>query len=361
MKIRRRTILLSVLLILFVLFNAGLYMLCGMLFHTCAVWMALFLLECILIISFLMVNRCIAATGWFKSIHADYDHERYPDNIWYRKHYERNYDLVNLGSFAAKFAFDYSDSDIKAMNWSSGVQTLIDDYKIVQNFHSILKENGTVIITIMPFTSINKRTGIMESFKFHNTFSGELTMPEHRKKCHFLERFPIFFGRNAFKAFMKQIIGRDTVSPDGNNVDTNPMTDEQLMADAAARVASWKKEFSIESMEDDLTDENQEGRKIRIRIMRELIDFLLEREYRPVWVIPPVSEYLAIYFSDQFKEKYIYDYLKQVDRNVPLLDYLDARDFQDKDLYFNSYFLNQQGAKRFTRLVLADLKKLERL
>lgn len=365
MKIRKKIVILAVLIILFIALNMGLYILCKMFFHSqtliLSAWIVLFTLEGILAAGGFVANRYILATEWFQYIHADYDHERYPDNIWYRNHDERNYQLVNLGSYAAKFAFDYSDAGVRAMNWSSGVQTLIDDYKLVQNFHSILKENGTIIIVIMPFTSVNKRTGIMESFKFHNTFGWELTEPEYRERCRILERFPIFFGIRAMKVLVKAMMGKSTVQSDGNHVENTPMPNEELKKDAHLRIVSWKKEFSIENLEDNLTPENREGRKIRIQIMRELIDFIQEREYRAVWVIPPVSEYLSAYFTDQFKEQYIYNYLKQVDRDILLLDYLADKDFRDRNLYFNSYFLNQRGAKLFTRRVMADLRKIERL
>ena len=52
-------------------------------------------------------------TDWYKSFFVDIDHEIYPDNTWYRNHEERNYDIVNLGSLSAKYAFDYSITDLK--------------------------------------------------------------------------------------------------------------------------------------------------------------------------------------------------------------------------------------------------------
>ena len=95
-------------------------------------------LEAVMLLAAFAVNRLILSSNWFKYLHADPDHEKYPDNTWYRKHDERNYDLINLGSNSAMYAFDYSDEAVCAMNWSSGTQTLIDDYKLVRNFHSIL-------------------------------------------------------------------------------------------------------------------------------------------------------------------------------------------------------------------------------
>lgn len=309
----------------------------------------------------LFINWLVLSSSWFKSLHADPDHERYPDNTWYRKHDERNFDLINLGSNSAKYAFDYSDEPVRAMNWSSGTQTLIDDYKLVRNFHSILKENGTVMITIMPFTSINKRTGLMDAFKFWKVVSYVQTDPGYRRKCQLLEWFPVFFGIPAAIAVVKVVLGMDRQPDNVSDTDKNPMSEESLKKHAAGMISGWKGEFSIESLEEPLTEQNIKGREVRIAVMREMLDFLKERGYRTVFVIPPVSSYLKEYFTSSFMETYIYNYLKQIERDIPILDYLKISDFEDKDLYFNSYYLNRRGSKMFTHRVIADLQKMKML
>ena len=90
--------------------------------------------------------------------------------------------------------------------------------------------------------------------------------------------------------------------------------------------------------------------------MRELIDFCTERGYKPVFVIPPVTEHLAKFYTPKFEETYIYEYLKAIERNVLLLDYSkEAKYRNDDSLYFNSFFLNKRGRKAFTHQVLSDL------
>ena len=71
-----------------------------------------------------------------------------------------------------------------------------------------------------------------------------------------------------------------------------------------------------------------------------------------------MSGYLKEYFTKDFTETYIYSYLEQVGRDIPVLDYLGGREFEDKDLYFNSYYLNKRGAGIFTQRVIADLKEM---
>ena len=90
----------------------------------------------------------------------------------------------------------------------------------------------------------------------------------------------------------------------------------QLDEDAKRWIDGWKRQFSIENFDAPLTPQNQEGRKFRINLMRELIDFCLERGYKPVYVIPPVTSHLSNYYTPQFESTYVYGFLKEVDRDV---------------------------------------------
>lgn len=67
----------------------------------------------------------IKKTQWYSRIFVDTEHQVYPDNTWYRTHNERNFDVVVLGSSGAKWAFDFSNLPIKAMNWAQQPQTLV--------------------------------------------------------------------------------------------------------------------------------------------------------------------------------------------------------------------------------------------
>lgn len=347
--------------LIFLLLNMSVLLLCKALFHSYTPDVILIVLESVSLVVLFGCNRIVRNSHWFRGLHADPEHERYPDNIWYRKHDERNFDLINLGSNSAKYAFNYTEEPVRAMNWSSGSQTLIDDYKLMRNFHSILKERGTVIITIMPFTSINKQTGLTDAFKFWKVLDYTQTAPQYRRKCRILEHFPIFFGMAAVKTIVKVVIGRDGRAADEADTDMNPMSEDMLKAHAARVIAAWKQEFSIDSLEEPLTNRNHEGREIRIAVMRNLLDFIEERGYRPVFVIPPVSSYLKEYFTDAFQKIYIYSYLKQIERSVPILDYMKGDEYDDKGLYFNSYYLNSRGARIFTHRVMTDLTEMELL
>ena len=228
-----------------------------------------------------LLSMPVKASRWYQSLFVDFNHKIYPDNVWYRENEERNFDVVNLGSSSAKWAFDWSAVGVKGMNWANQPQTLIDDFRLLKNFHSILKKNGVVIITLMPFTGLNKATGLMDTFKYLETLYWDVIkdMP-FAKKAQTLRSYPILFGKPAVKAMIRYLLGREVVVSDWRlDVEKNPMTYEELESDAQGWISGWAKQFDIKNLADDLTEENRKGRKIRVKVMQEIVDFCIERGY----------------------------------------------------------------------------------
>ena len=304
------------------------------------------------------LSKPILKTRWYKAKFVDFTHGRYPDNIWYREHDERNFDVVNLGSSGGRWAFDWQSAGVKGMNWANQPQTLIDDFRLLRNFHSILRKNGVVIITIMPFSGLNKTTGVVDTFKYLGTLPWDIVkdMP-YSQQAERLRNYPILFGKPAIKAAIRHLLGLEERPSDWREtIERNPMSQEELIKDADSWMAGWSRQFGIDDLEAPLTEGNQEGRKVRIEVMRDIVDFCTERGYRPVYVIPPVSRHLAAKFTSRFRSIYIYDFLEAVNRDVLTLDYLDDADLVEDNLYFNSFFLNAKGRHAFTRRVLQDLQ-----
>ena len=299
----------------------------------------------------------IKKSVWYNSLFVGADGEIYPDNNWYRKHDERNFDLINLGSSGGKWAFDYSCFNIKAMNWAQQPQTLLEDFNLLRNYHSILKKGGVVLITIMPFTGLNKTTGVRDAMKYLKINAHEPIQPNELRKAKLFADYPILMGKQAIKAGLKHILGKDRPLDLSKTAgaEKNPMTVDELEKDALRWINGWKKQFNIADFEAPLTAENQNGRDYRIKLMQTLIDFCLERSYKPVYVIPPVTNHLSKYYTEKFEETYVYGFLKSVDRDIFLLDYSKDVSLKDDDLYFNSFFLNKRGRKVFTERVLKDV------
>lgn len=310
------------------------------------------------ILYYLTGNSILKKTQWYRNMFVDYDYQIYPGNVWYREHDERNFDIVALGSSSAKWAFDFNGTGVKGMNWANQPQTLLEDYNLLRHYHSILHKGSYVIITIMPFSGLNKATGLMDAIKYVRLdYQGEAIQPYlYEEACRYAQK-PILFGKPAVKAILRFILGKelDNGSSMVANMENNPMSEEQLKVNAVNFVNGWKKQFDISDFEAPLTPRNQEGRNYRISLMRELIDFCIEREYKPIYVIPPVTDHLSRFYTSKFEEIYVYDFLKQVDRNIPLLDYSKESALTKDSLYFNSFFMNKVGRQLFTERVLTDL------
>lgn len=310
------------------------------------------------IIYHLTGNSILKKTQWYRDMFVDFDNQIYPGNVWYRENDERNFDIVVLGSSGAKWAFDFEGVGVKGMNWANQPQTLQEDYNLLRHYHSILHKDSYVIITIMPFSGLNKTTGLMDAMKYVRLdYQGEAIQPHMYEQAYRLAQYPILFGKSAIKTIIRYILGKETDNDRfaSAQVENNPMQWEQLEDNALSFVDGWKKQFGISDFEAPLTPTNQEGRKYRINLMRELIDFCTERDYKPVYVIPPVTEHLSKYYTPKFEELYVYDFLKQVNRDVLLLDY--SKDFELKKdrFYYNSFFMNRTGRQIFTKRVLGDL------
>lgn len=301
-------------------------------------------------------NALIRRTAWWRGLFVDYDHTRYPDNEWYYKHNERNYDCVNLGSSAAYWCFDYAGTGVRGMNWANKPQTLLNGFRLLQNFHSILRQGGKVFIVIQPCTGLNCHTGLMDTFKYLGTLDDTLLDPTWRSKAYRFNAMPIFFGRSALRAVIRYLLKKERVSvpPAGATQEENPMGPQALEKDAERWVAGWQAQFGIQDLEAPLTAENLEGRAIRVKVMRELVDFARERGYEPIYVIPPMTAALANRLTPIFWEQYVASFLREVDRDVRTLDYLRQPKWQDASLFFNSFFMNAKGRRLFTKQVLMD-------
>lgn len=303
-------------------------------------------------------NGILKRTQWYRNMFVDYDYQIYPGNVWYREHDERNFDIVALGSSSAKWAFDFESAGVKGMNWANQPQTLQEDYNLLRHYHSILHKGSYVIITIMPFSGLNKTTGLMDAMKYVRLdYQGEAIQPHMYKRACRLAQYPILFGKPAIKALIRYVLGKESKYNRSAlaMLEHSPMTMEQLEANALSFVNGWKKQFGISDFEAPLTPINQDGRNYRISLMRELIDFCIERGYKPVYLIPPVTEHLSKYYTPKFEKLYVYDFITQVDRNIPLYDYSKAVELTKNNLYFNSFFMNKMGRQVFTKRVLADL------
>lgn len=300
----------------------------------------------------LFLNRLVKKTNWYRNVIPD--ESNYPDNEWYRSHLERNYDVVNVGSSSAVFAFDYTGLNVKAFNWAMQPQSLEYSFKILKMYFSILAQKGIVLIPFSPFSglSVAGKWPATANDKYYTILDS--TLVDDYESVKRRRNYPLFTQP---KASLKSLI-RDVPKVVCGTRKRSCYTEEDFQQDAERWIKNWKREFRIDDMDAPLSDENKKGAESRRKLLSEMIDFCLVRELRPVLVLPPMHPSLSRLFTNEFRENYIYSFLRRTNiRNILFLDYFDDKRFVSAEDYDNSFFLSQEGARRFTRIVLEDVKR----
>lgn len=305
--------------------------------------------------SFLVANKLVKKTNWWKNKYLAC--QQFVSNSGYRDNIQRNYDIVNLGSNPAHFAFFYEN--VKGQSWATGSQGQDMDFEILKYYHSYLKKGGTVLIPIMPFTAISTYLKEREDYwgvEYYSKFFQILDyyqasqLPNSKKIGRYV-KLPLLYNIRAIRYLIKDC------SPDNRyQIIEQPLMDMELKENAKKWISGWLKEFKLEFFNDTLSDKWTTYYNEAIILNQSMVDYCLERGLKPVFICVPMSHYLSDLFPADVRKFLVTDFVNACnEHNIPFLDYTLDPDFQDASLYFDSFFLNMRGRKLFTRRVLKDL------
>lgn len=298
-----------------------------------------------LLIFTLIVNKLFKNTNFYKNQFID-THKF--------KEIPKELEIINLGSNQPKFAFDYSQSNILGMNWAVGPQSFEYDFRLLKNYHNSLKVNAKVLITICPFSFFFLDKNKTTHNKYYNFLDSNLIDNYSNTTKKLYLDFPILTAKKQILRIVK-----DTKPDIRLELEKNPMSKDEIKKDAQKWIDGWKKQFQISGLENIvLSDENKENIEKNIEILKNMIDFCIEKKIEPVLLVLPAIKELSSHFPDEFVQKYIIDYINQSnEKNVKFLNYWKNERFEDVELYFNSFFMNKSGRLKFTEQVLRDLSK----
>lgn len=267
------------------------------------------------------------------------------------------YQIVNVGSNPARFCFFYEN--VNGQNWSTGTQGLNMDLEILKKYYSCIEKNGIVLIPLVPFSLVTEYLDGNQTYRNYKSYMKYAYVLDESQinRLTFAQdiwgyiKSPLHYECKAWKYIIHDM------EPDRRLeiTDQNLMLAE-LVNDADEFMSYWKNEFDIKDLSDPLPEHLVKGMDDSVTLLQEIIDFLLEREYRPVIVLPPMTSVLYDKFPKSFWKTYIYDGIAKLDRpEISVLDYLHDENWQSTDLYFNSLFMNLRGRKLYTKQVLKDV------
>ena len=296
------------------------------------------------IATFAVLNKLLTNTNWWKN------------KFVFTKQFETpgNYDIVNVGSNPARFAFDYEG--VKGENWSTGTQGLDMDLVVLKAYNKCLNKGATIILPIVPFSSVSGYLGTPKRpqylCKFVRIAKRTLTDKGYKTgKTIWYLKFPLLFKPNAIRLLL-----RDVKKDERLKVSELHHQQDEMNLDAKKWVNLWKKEFDITELNDTLPAHLKIGRDKSIEMMCEIVEYILKCGYKPIIVSPPMSASLMSYFTKDVRNVYIYSFVKSIQEkfDIQYLDYMDT-EFVDNKYYFNALFMNLIGRKKYTKRVLGDL------
>ena len=259
-------------------------------------------------------------------------------------------DVVVLGSNAPKFAFDFSDvTDHACENWAIGPETFEYDFIILKKFARKLKRGATVVWPVCPGNFfLDKYKNKSALVKYYNFLSRD-EFPDYSGRQYITDyKYPLIFQPKRIKRLI-----RDAKPDTRLKLDYNPMTDEEIGKDASWWIhGCWNPEFGIdiEHMAP-LSETNRKAVEYNINVLKEAIKFCNQNGLRIVFAYLPLTKQLGGYFSADYVETQMTQYVNDAvyNNNIPLADYMRDERFQDTDYYINSFFMNRTGARKFTR------------
>lgn len=300
-----------------------------------------------------MLNKLVKHTNWYKNQYI-FTHQ-FVSNAGYRINRQRNYEIVNVGSNPARFCFFYEN--VKGQNWSTGTQGLDKDLEILKYFHSYVKEGGYILLPIVAFSSVSGYLPVeKESDAYRAKFVAILDWIQVKKWKNATRVRKYFHKPFTYNWRTLRYLLHDVQKDNRIELDNQHMQHIELLEDAAKWMNCWKNEFNIKDFKSPLSGKLLEGRNKTIEMFKALLDFCIERGYKPVIVSPPFSKELSELFTPDIKEIYVDSFIREFkDYNVKYLDYIYDEKFSDSSLYFNALFMNMAGRKAFTKQVLKDL------
>lgn len=258
-------------------------------------------------------------------------------------------DVVNLGSGQGFYAFNYNGIDVKAQNWALGPQSILHDYNILKNYFSYIREGGYVLIIICPFSCLVSQYDKKHNFKYY-TFLHPATMQnfDDRERTRALTikanpfgQMPAYCVKQTIKEVLRKM--KMMLFP--------PKKDIQKSADAM--MSGWLKQFEISDLSAPLSEKHLTEQESRKKTLIEMVNFCKERALKPVIVIPPMHHSLSSMFPPEFKTNFIDAFLRGID--VPVFNYMNDVLMDHEEYYQTALFLNEQGARVFTKRVLKDI------
>lgn len=275
------------------------------------------------------------------------------------------WDALSFGSSYCRFGIDFSESNMNGYNLGFAAQFLYYTDKMLHQYIPFVKQGGYIFIICADLCFAEVGKGLFCANRYIHILDKKNLGDEYSHWKYITKvLFPVAFNPKLIKLVIKDIFYRlcKIQIPNPYLIDHNPHNEQQVAADANQRCNDWCKQFGLQNTQ---TDEIPELLKKKFdqttKILEEMIDYCLSKGLSPILVCTPVSHHMNKLLSDQFLERVLYSNIRKANKaNIPFLDYTRDPRFQNIKYYFNADMMNAYGRKKFTKILVEDIKNLEK-
>jgi hypothetical protein len=301
---------------------------------------------------------CILNVLYKRSWHYYFSEEQHCNRIK-----DGTWDIVNLGSSYSRYGFDYEGTGLKGYNLGFSAQFFYYTNLMLKQYSRYFNENCIVLIIVPDLCFAREGKGFYNSDRYIKMIDKELLQNEYTIwKYFFNVVFPIIGKPRLLLSLFKEYfnIMRGERQNCSMLIAGNPYDRKGAFEQAQKRCNSWCRQFSLlDTQSDTISDELDSIFPRTQKILTNMIQYCIDRGFRPVLVVTPVSCVLNSLLSEGFLKRVLFDNIEKANlQNIPILNYLKDDRFQDIRWYLNSDMLNLNGRWAFTKVVIEDLKHL---
>ena len=262
-----------------------------------------------------------------------------------------NLDIMNTGSNHAYYSIDWSLVGVNGFSLASGPQSISWDYRLVSKYHSHIRDGKILLIVLSDLVF-----GFLEyprdsaNFRYYYFLENEEIPNSTTWKRIKYRVLPILENwRNFVHCFYRR--GKLFRENEPSLAYAEKTSDE--------RIEGWKEQFNLRDLQHreslaHLQDNIQEASLL----LKKMIDETKSSGIVPVLMLPPLSGVINKKISDEFIDEVILKPVAKVASDVPFLNYMRDKRFQDYRYYFNGDFMNQLGREKFMPVLWQDIQKV---
>jgi hypothetical protein len=259
---------------------------------------------------------------------------------------------ANLGSSVSKADFDYSLWDAEGICLAGEPQTLYYDEQMLRQFSEKLRKGANIYICLFFFSFLVEfYEADRANYKYYFFLDRNRIRGYRRGKEFLLKSFPglldASLAKEEIRGFLKSCLNvfRKRQSLAG---ETALISGRESDREAAKRwIRLWNEEFGWDA-DPKLTEEQMRTADRVFEILKRLVEYCREKEFRPILVVAPVSRYMKEALPHETIQMCFWQYIERLaGQGCEVVDFYHSGLFPDETCFEDALRLSAKGRRVF--------------